>query len=73
MGSMVQSRPIPEAKDRENHGYVSVGHQQMKQMMTDAIKPWGYLLGKFYSTITDQKNCTHDQLIHSDFKTSFIA
>ncbi|HEU4556125.1 MAG TPA: phosphoenolpyruvate synthase [Chitinophaga sp.] len=41
---IVQSRPIttlfpiPEANDRENHVYVSVGHQQM---MTDPIKPLG--------------------------------
>ncbi|OQP64625.1 phosphoenolpyruvate synthase [Niastella populi] len=41
---IVQSRPVttlfpvPEANDRENHVYVSVGHQQM---MTDAIKPLG--------------------------------
>ncbi|HEV7668335.1 MAG TPA: rifamycin-inactivating phosphotransferase [Thermoanaerobaculia bacterium] len=41
---IVQSRPIttlfpiPEAGDRENHVYVSVGHQQM---MTDPIKPLG--------------------------------
>src|SRR5262249_27132612 len=41
---IVQSRPIttlfpiPAAGDRENHVYVSVGHQQM---MTDAIKPLG--------------------------------
>ncbi len=41
---IVQSRPIttlfpiPEASDRENHVYVSVGHQQM---MTDALKPLG--------------------------------
>ncbi|MFC6094200.1 rifamycin-inactivating phosphotransferase [Saccharothrix lopnurensis] len=40
----VQSRPIttlfpvPEAGDRENHVYVSVGHQQM---MTDPMKPLG--------------------------------
>jgi pyruvate,water dikinase len=40
----VQSRPIttlfpiPAAGDRENHVYVSVGHQQM---MTDAMKPLG--------------------------------
>jgi len=40
----VQSRPIttlfpiPESGDRENHVYVSVGHQQM---MTDAMKPLG--------------------------------
>jgi rifampicin phosphotransferase len=47
---IVQSRPIttlypiPEANDRENHVYISVGHQQM---MTDPIKPLGlsfYLL-----------------------------
>ncbi|KAM3099097.1 PEP/pyruvate-binding domain-containing protein [Phormidesmis sp. 146-12] len=41
---IVQSRPIttlfpiPEANDRANHVYVSVGHQQM---MTDAMKPLG--------------------------------
>jgi phosphoenolpyruvate synthase/pyruvate phosphate dikinase len=41
---IVQSRPIttlfpiPETNDRENHVYISVGHQQM---MTDAIKPLG--------------------------------
>jgi rifampicin phosphotransferase len=41
---IVQSRPIttlypvPEASDRENHVYVSVGHNQM---MTDAMKPLG--------------------------------
>jgi pyruvate,water dikinase len=41
---IVQSRPIttlfpiPESGDRENHVYVSVGHQQM---MTDPIKPLG--------------------------------
>ena len=36
--------PIPESNDKENHVYVSVGHQQM---MTDPIKPLGlsfYLL-----------------------------
>jgi rifampicin phosphotransferase len=39
---IVQSRPIttlfpiPDAADRENHVYVSVGHQQM---MTDAMRP----------------------------------
>ncbi|OCQ93410.1 phosphoenolpyruvate synthase [Nostoc sp. MBR 210] len=44
---IVQSRPIttlypiPEADDRENHVYVSVGHQQM---MTDPIKPLGLSL-----------------------------
>lgn len=41
---IVQSRPvttlypIPQAKDLENHVYVSVGHNQM---MTDPIKPLG--------------------------------
>jgi pyruvate,water dikinase len=41
---IVQSRPIttlfpiPEAKDQENHVYVSVGHLQM---MTDSLKPLG--------------------------------
>jgi pyruvate,water dikinase len=41
---IVQSRPIttlfpiPVEDDRENHVYISVGHQQM---MTDAIKPLG--------------------------------
>ena len=41
---IVQSRPIttlfpiPEVGDRENHVYVSVGHQQM---MTDPMKPLG--------------------------------
>jgi pyruvate,water dikinase len=44
---IVQSRPIttlypiPDAGDRENHVYVSVGHQQM---MTDAMKPLGLSL-----------------------------
>jgi rifampicin phosphotransferase len=44
---IVQSRPIttlfpiPTASDRENHVYVSVGHQQM---MTDAMKPLGLSL-----------------------------
>jgi len=43
----VQSRPIttlypiPEADDRANHVYVSVGHQQM---MTDPLKPLGLSL-----------------------------
>jgi len=43
----VQSRPIttlfpiPETPDRENHVYLSVGHQQM---MTDAMKPLGISL-----------------------------
>lgn len=41
---IVQSRPIttlfpiPAAQDRENHVYISVGHQQM---MTDPMKPLG--------------------------------
>ncbi|MFT9497535.1 phosphoenolpyruvate synthase [Anaerosolibacter sp.] len=41
---IVQSRPIttlypiPEANDKENHVYLSVGHQQM---MTDPLKPLG--------------------------------
>jgi rifampicin phosphotransferase len=41
---IVQSRPIttlfpiPAARDKENHVYVSVGHQQM---MTDPMKPLG--------------------------------
>ncbi|HMG24440.1 MAG TPA: rifamycin-inactivating phosphotransferase, partial [Kofleriaceae bacterium] len=44
---IVQSRPIttlfpiPAAGDRENHVYLSVGHQQM---MTDAMKPLGISL-----------------------------
>ncbi len=44
---IVQSRPIttlypiPEADDRRNHVYVSVGHQQM---MTDAMRPLGLSL-----------------------------
>jgi pyruvate,water dikinase len=44
---VVQSRPIttlypiPEAADRGNHVYVSVGHQQM---MTDPMKPLGLSL-----------------------------
>jgi rifampicin phosphotransferase len=45
--SIVQSRPIttlypiPEANDKENRVYVSVGHQQM---MTDPMKPLGLSL-----------------------------
>jgi rifampicin phosphotransferase len=44
---IVQSRPIttlfpiPEVDDRDNHVYVSVGHQQM---MTDPMKPLGLSL-----------------------------
>lgn len=47
---IVQSRPvttlfpIPEANDRENHVYVSVGHQQM---MTDPLKPLGLSFFQF--------------------------
>ncbi|MFG1891223.1 rifamycin-inactivating phosphotransferase [Micromonospora sp. NPDC049051] len=46
---IVQSRPIttlfpvPEARDGENHVYLSVGHQQM---MTDAMKPLGLSVWK---------------------------
>ena len=46
---IVQSRPIttvfpvPARDDRENHVYVSVGHQQM---MTDPMKPLGLALWK---------------------------
>jgi pyruvate,water dikinase len=46
---IVQSRPIttlfpvPETGDRENHVYLSVGHQQM---MTDAMKPLGLSMWK---------------------------
>ncbi|MEG0774228.1 phosphoenolpyruvate synthase [Clostridium sp.] len=49
---IVQSRPIttlypiPEAKDEENHVYVSVGHQQM---MTDPLKPLGMSLMELIS------------------------
>lgn len=49
---IVQSRPIttlypiPEANDKENHVYVSVGHQQM---MTDPMKPLGL---SFYLLLT---------------------
>jgi pyruvate,water dikinase len=44
---IVQSRPIttlfpvPDVGDRENHVYVSVGHQQM---MTDPMRPLGFSL-----------------------------
>ncbi|NMO95129.1 phosphoenolpyruvate synthase [Paenibacillus lemnae] len=50
---VVQSRPIttlypvPEAKDKDNHVYLSVGHQQM---MTDPLKPLGMSLMKRLST-----------------------
>jgi len=49
---IVQSRPIttlfpiPAARDRENHVYVSVGHQQM---MTDPMKPLGLSVWKLTS------------------------
>ncbi len=49
---IVQSRPIttlfpiPAASDRENHVYVSVGHQQM---MTDPMKPLGLSLWQLTS------------------------
>ena len=38
--------PIPEADDRANHVYVSVGHQQM---MTDPMKPLGLSLWQLSS------------------------
>ncbi len=50
---IVQSRPIttlypiPEAKDKENHVYLSVGHQQM---MTDPIRPLGMSLMQLISS-----------------------
>lgn len=49
---IVQSRPIttlypiPEASDKENHVYLSVGHQQM---MTDPLKPLGMSLMELIS------------------------
>jgi phosphoenolpyruvate synthase/pyruvate phosphate dikinase len=49
---IVQSRPIttlfpiPDVGDRENHVYLSVGHQQM---MTDAMKPLGLSVWKLTS------------------------
>jgi pyruvate,water dikinase len=51
---IVQSRPIttlfpiPAAGDRENHVYVSVGHQQM---MTDAMKPLGFSMWQLTALI----------------------
>ena len=54
---IVQSRPIttlfpiPAAGDRENHVYVSVGHQQM---MTDAMKPLGL---SFWQLTTPRPMC----------------
>jgi pyruvate,water dikinase len=50
---IVQSRPIttlypfPEANDKENHVYLSVGHQQM---MTSPLKPLGISLMKLISS-----------------------
>jgi len=38
--------PIPEANDKENHVYLSVGHQQM---MTNPLKPLGMSLMKLIS------------------------
>ncbi|MFD1831210.1 rifamycin-inactivating phosphotransferase [Streptomyces desertarenae] len=55
---IVQSRPIttlfpvPEADDRENHVYVSVGHQQM---MTDAMKPLGLSLWRMTAMVPMQE------------------
>lgn len=52
---IVQSRPIttlfpiPAAADRENHVYVSVGHQQM---MTDALKPLGISMWQLTAATT---------------------
>ncbi|GFP77214.1 phosphoenolpyruvate synthase [Clostridium fungisolvens] len=49
---IVQSRPIttlypiPQVNDRENHVYLSVGHQQM---MTDPLKPLGMSLMELIS------------------------
>ncbi len=54
---IVQSRPIttiypiPEANDKENHVYLSVGHNQM---MTDAIKPLGL---SFFLLTTPARMC----------------
>lgn len=54
---IVQSRPIttlypiPDANDRENHVYVSVGHNQM---MTDAMKPLGL---SFFLLTTPGRMC----------------
>ena len=53
---IVQSRPIttlfpiPAAGDRENHVYVSVGHQQM---MTDPMKPLGLSLWQLTAFAAD--------------------
>ncbi|WP_324789761.1 rifamycin-inactivating phosphotransferase [Streptomyces sp. H51] len=51
---IVQSRPIttlfpvPETGDRENHVYVSVGHQQM---MTDPMRPLGLSMWKLTAMV----------------------
>ncbi|MFJ4338382.1 rifamycin-inactivating phosphotransferase [Streptomyces sp. NPDC088915] len=51
---IVQSRPIttlfpvPEADDRDNHVYVSVGHQQM---MTDAMKTLGHSMWRLTAMV----------------------
>ncbi len=51
---VVQSRPIttlfpvPVARDRQNHVYLSVGHQQM---MTDAMKPLGLSLWQLTAAV----------------------
>ncbi|MGW9435136.1 rifamycin-inactivating phosphotransferase [Streptomyces sp. NPDC055607] len=51
---IVQSRPIttlfpvPEAGDRDNHVYVSVGHQQM---MTDAMKTLGHSMWRLTAMV----------------------
>ena len=55
---IVQSRPIttlfpiPAAGDRENHVYVSVGHQQM---MTDPMKPLGLSLWQLTACTADAR------------------
>lgn len=80
---IVQSRhittlyPIPEVNDKENHVYLSVGHNQM---MTDAMKPLGlsfFLLttfapmhkagGRLFVDITRQlsSSASRDQLVRS--------
>ncbi|MFF2253148.1 MULTISPECIES: rifamycin-inactivating phosphotransferase [unclassified Streptomyces] len=55
---IVQSRPIttlfpiPEADDRENHVYVSVGHGQM---MTDPMKPLGFSMWQLTAMVPMQE------------------
>ena len=69
---IVQSRPIttlypvPEANDKENHVYVSVGHNQM---MTDAMKPLGL---SFFLLITRAPMCTAGGRLFVDI-TSMLA